>query len=226
MALMNKLTATWCGPCGQWGWTLNEDIITAGAGKAVFMGTYGSSSSLFYNPAAAAFKNQFDASAGWPAFCLNGRNRTAYSASGGIYTSTTKTNVIAAIDSTFATTAKVNAGFKMAYGTDSIRVSTRTKFFAEMTGDFYLGIYLIENGALGVQTGLSGTVSHHYVLQGSFSQPFGTQIATGTSAANKEILTNFALKTNASWDKTKLKIAAVIWKKNGSTYEYVNAYTE
>ncbi|HQV00443.1 MAG TPA: Omp28-related outer membrane protein, partial [Bacteroidia bacterium] len=202
------------------------DIIAGGAGKAVFMGTYGSSSSLFYNPAAAAFKNQFDASAGWPAFCVNGRNRTAYSSSGGIYTSTTKTNVLAAIDSTAAATAKVNTGFKMTYGTDSVRVSTRTKFFAEMSGDIYLGVYLIEDGALGVQTGLSGTVSHHHVLQGSFSQPFGTQIATGTTAANKEVLSSFALKTNAAWDKTKLKIATVIWKKNGSTYEFVNAYTE
>ena len=97
MSLINKLTATWCGPCGSWGWTLFQEIIDETHNDAVIMGTYGSSTSNYYNPAAAAFKQAQAPSAGWPAFCANGENRTAYSSNGGIYTATTKTNVVAEV---------------------------------------------------------------------------------------------------------------------------------
>src|ERR1700752_2435008 len=74
-ALVNKFTATWCGPCGSWGWDLFENVIEENANDAIYMGTYSSSSPSydntdFYNTIADTFYNSFAPGKGIPAFCV------------------------------------------------------------------------------------------------------------------------------------------------------------
>ncbi len=40
MGVINKVTGTLCPPCGGWGWTTFEELISASKGQAYAIGTY------------------------------------------------------------------------------------------------------------------------------------------------------------------------------------------
>lgn len=223
MAIMNKLTATWCGPCGQWGWDLNEAIIADNYLYTIPMGTYGSSTSVFFNPAADKFKKDFAPTAGWPAFCVNGVNETEYAQSGGIYTGQTQTNCLTACLNHAQADVVANAGYNVKIENDVINIDVKTKFFQEGTGTYKVGAYVLEDKALAVQNGKTGVVEHHHVLQAAASADvYGKEIASTSAGSTFE--TSFAVPLNGDWNKDNLEYAVIIWKVNGAKHEFVNAY--
>ena len=227
MPIVNKLTATWCPPCGGWGWTLLQDIIDAQGEKAVIMGTYGSSTSEYYHNTAQAFKTQFAPTAGWPAFCVNGKNETQYSSNGNIYTGQTLTQCINVCDNFAAQSPTVQTGFRYSVKEGNIEVETKTKFFENGDGNYYLGVYVIEDGVVGKQAGHTPSTSaeHHYVLRNSqMDIPWGKQIAEGEVAAGTTFDNVFSIPVDNKWNMDKVKVAVIMWDKNiYNKYIFVNA---
>lgn len=223
VGIVNKTTATWCGPCGQWGWELFEEIITDNNAKAICMGTYGSPSSDMYNQTAGDFYEDFASGAGWPAFCALGANRTAYSESGGIYPSTTRTNVKTAIDSFANAPVKASTGYNYTISGQTLNVSTVSKFWSADNGEFFVNAYVIEDSVMNVQAGQSGTVAHHYVLRGGLTGSWGVSLVNGAVAANQTFNKNFTFNIPNDWNKSKIKVVVMLWKKTGNHYNFVNA---
>lgn len=222
-ALYGKVTATWCGPCGAWGWTLNDEIITAVGEDAVCMGVYGSSSSNFTNAAANQFYTDFGAN-GYPSFTLNASNRTAYSTSGGVYTTTTKSNVINATAAFKATPVQANTGGKLSWDGDKLNIKAALKFFKDNTGEFYVAAYMIEDKAKSIQNSQTGVVEHHHVLRGSMSTDvYGVKYTGASTAGTTTNLADYTYTVGSDWVKSNVYVALVIWKKNGTKYEFVNA---
>lgn len=228
MSLINKMTATWCGPCGTWGWELFESIIEANKANAVIMGTYGSGSSNYYNEVAEDLKKAQAPTAGWPAFCVNGSNKTEYSPTGGIYTTTTQDNVTNAVNDHKSNEVMVSAGYRMDAEGDTVKMTVKTKFFRD--GDdgaqYYMGVYVMEDKVVGYQSGRGNSASHHHVLRGSLTgNTFGVLIENGNkSGATFE--QSFELIPDATWNKDNLEYAVVIWKKLGVRYLFVNAFQD
>lgn len=187
------------------------------------MGTYGSSTSDLYNQTAGDFYQDFAPGAGWPAFCALGQNRTAYSSNGGIYTSTTRTNVKAAIDSFAAATVKASTGYTYTITGNTLNVNTATKFWEANNGDFYVNVYLLEDSVMNVQNGQSGVVAHHHVLRGGVSGSWGQNLVNGAVTANQTINKTFTYTIPADWNKSRLHVITMIWKKNGNDYRFINA---
>jgi hypothetical protein len=223
LGIINKTTATWCGPCGSWGWTLFEDIIADNHANAICMGTYGDNASDLYNQTADDFKMDFAPTAGWPAFCAVGLNRTEYAAGGGIYPSITRTNVKTSIDSFINTPVLASTGYTYTINGNSININTTTKFWAANNGDFYVNVYFVEDGVMNVQNGQTGTVAHHDVLRGGITGTWGQNLINGAITANQTFNKSFSYTIPAGWDKSKLKVVTMIWKKNGSDYMFINA---
>lgn len=224
--IINKTTATWCGPCGQWGWDLFQDIIDDNKPKAILMGTYGSTSSDMYNQTAGDFYNDFCSGAGWPAFAVNGKNRTAYSSSGGIYTTTTRTNCKTVSDSFAATSPLASTGYTYKITGSTLTVTTKTKFWQATSGEYFVGVYVIEDGVMNTQVGQSGTVAHHYVLRGSISAgaSFGVSIVNGSVTSGQTFDKSFTYTLPANWNKSKLQVVTMIFKKSsGPGYDFINA---
>lgn len=233
MGLYNKLTATWCGPCGQWGWTLNETIITAVEANAVVMGTYADNgtsynNTLFYNSTAAGFKSSFSPSSGWPDFCANGKQKTQFSGSGGIYSTQTKDSVIATINNHVAAEVKANSAFTYTIDGDTLTIIARAKFFKDMNASsaYYLGAYIIEDDAMAPQNGITNNTTntaHHHVLRGSASNSTWGELITSPSTTGSTFDFTFKKVLPATWNKANLEVATIIWEKVGSTYKFVNA---
>lgn len=228
-SLVHKVTATWCGPCGAWGWTLADELIAGTTGKALYMNLYASSSTSmqnnwFYNATAIAAATQITF-AGYPDFGNNFINHTKKNTTtSGINTTGIKSDIFAAVNAFALTTPVASPANSMTITGSTINVDARVKFWSATSGDYYLAAYMIEDGALNLQNSQTGTVAHHDVLRGSMStSAWGELIASGSIAANAYYKKTFTFTiTDSKWDKAKMKIYTILFKKVGSTYEFVN----
>lgn len=232
-SLVHKITATWCGPCGSWGWTLANDLITATSGKALYMNLFASSGTTwnnnkFYNATSYDLAQAFTL-IGYPDFGNNGISHTKPNYDGSIINTTkVKSDIIAAVNSFALTTPVASSANSMKITGNKVEVDARVKFWSATTGEYYLAAYLIEEGALNAQNGqttTTGTTSHHGVMRGSMSgSSWGDVVATGSIIKDATYSKTFTyIISDAAWDKTKLKIYTVLWKKAGTKYEFVNA---
>lgn len=225
--IVSKTTATWCPPCGGWGWTLFGELYSAVHGKALIFTTYGSSSSKMYHKTAGDFYSSWAPGAGWPAFTANGKNETQYSAQGGIYTGLTKERVLAVVDSTVAVMPVVNTGFTVNKEGDEWKITSKTKFFKPTSGEYYLGFYVIEDKVMEVQAGHpegnNTKVEHHHVLRAPVTSSFGDMIASGDIAAGEAMEKNASITINPDWNPANTYIVAMLFKKEGAKYNFVNA---
>ncbi|PKR79819.1 hypothetical protein CW751_13400 [Brumimicrobium salinarum] len=223
-ALVVKKTATWCNPCGTWGWDLFTDIWDQVGDETAILEMHNSSSSGLYSSDANAFYGLHEQESSTPVFYVNTINEVAYS-SGGIYPSTTKTNVINAVNATNAQSPVVNSGFIHSISGTTIDISTKVKFFENTAGEYYLGVYITEDDVQANQSGISGTATHKRIMRASVTANiYGSLITNGAVSMGDEFTESFSFDLDASWNTDKIKIFTVIWKKNGSDYTYVNAH--
>ncbi len=225
MAIVQKATATWCGPCGQWGWTLQEDItadnMSAATPNGFVFACYGSNTSNYYNKVADTLTSWGQS---WPNWAVNNVNRTAFSLTGGIYTTTTRTDIKKAVDSFAAIAPTASTGFRYTISGNTLTFNTVTKFWKAATGAYALAVYIIEDSVYGIQNGQTGSVYHHSVLRGRISgATYGDQIATGTTAVNSSFTRNYTYSIDPTWNKAHLKFVTVLWKLNGATWQVENA---
>ena len=229
MAMVEKATATWCGPCGTWGWTLQEDIAAdnmVGANPNAFvLEAHGSLGSFHTGTADSLIRGWVGSSI--PKWAVNNVNRTVADANG-IYPILTRTAIKKAVDSLVAISPVASTGFYYTITGNTINFRTQTRFWKAASGTYNLGVYIIEDSAFGEQVGQATDVYHRNVLRGRISSDsYGDQIATGTIGANQTYSKNFTFTiTRTDWNKSRLIFLAVLWKKNGSnwdSWEVVNA---
>jgi hypothetical protein len=223
-ALINKLTATWCAPCGSWGWLMNEELTVLTGDKAIMISTYNSPTSLFFSQVSVDLANNFRPYQGWPTFFVNGKNKNAQ-ISGGISYSGTKTACLNAANDFAELIPLANTGFVSQFKGNQLSVFTKTVFFRTQDTDeqFYLAAYLIENNVMGEQNGKPGEVPHPHVLRAGMTEnAFGIPIDIEAIADN-EFTYTFTTTPDPDWKRENLYVITVIWRKMGDTFEFVNA---
>lgn len=226
MSLQNKYTGSNCPPCGSWGWDMFEELIAYNPSKTCNMGTYSQNfvAQNFITQTATDIEKNVGGITGYPTFGVNGKamlDRTTT-----VNITNEKAMCKAEIDRHAAAPVEVNSGYKISYDSDNknMTIKTKTKFFKDMTGDYYIAAYIVEDKALGTQASRSGVVQHHHVLRGSANNMnFGTKI-TSTTTAGSTFDYTFTSPVNSTWVKENIEIITVIWKKVGTKYNFVNAY--
>lgn len=213
--------ATWCGLCGQYGLPYTADIINQTEPKAVYVSLHKSSTSFLYSLDAANLATSFGAF-GQPVFTVNGDNLGGHSG-------TIVNTCVTAINNYYqASDASVNAGFEYGIVGDSIYVHTKTTFFQDLTGEYYMGIYVYEDSVFEWQVNYDPGIAdmdiwHNHVLRSSFNGHFGQQIANGTMVAGTSFNRNAVMAIDPAWDPAQLHVFTIVWKKNGDAFEFVNA---
>jgi hypothetical protein len=236
IALVHKLTATWCPPCGGWGWQTAEELIAATEGKALFMSLYvgnnGSNNELFKNPVAEALAPHFTTSSGLPSFGVNGVGYISRHASDNtIDIPAVATDCVKAVDSFAGTIPLASPACKFIRQGNTLTANARVRFWAAAKGDYYLAAYLVEDSAINTQRTPDSTRTaalHHKVLRGSMSgKPFGELVASGDIKEGQQYDKTFRFTvTDPRWNMDKLNVYVVIWRKEHNDYRYVNAGKE
>lgn len=213
--------ATWCGLCGQYGRPATEEIVDQVSPNAVFISLHKSNTSALFSQTASDLATAFGVS-GQPIFTLNGNNL-------GPYTSTIVSEVVAEATNFFSPSdADVNAGFAFGVVGDSLYVQTKTTFFQTLSGEYYMGIYVLEDSIWEWQVNYDPGIAdmnvwHNRVLRTSLNGHFGQLIASGTTPAGTDVFVNRKIALDPAWNPARLKVFTLIWKKNGSVFEFVNA---
>lgn len=230
-ALVIKHTGSVCPPCGGWGWTANEDIISTNKANAAFMSAYSQNfvAKLFITQTATDLDKAWGVT-GYPTWSADGVLQLDRS-NQGVNINGEKAKVKAEVEAHKAAAVVANTGFKTSFDGDKIVIDTKTKFFKAATGDYQLAVYVLEDGVVGAQSGHPNTpnVSHHHVMRGAAilsgetsASTWGTLVASGNIAANTEVSKKFTLDVKG-FNKDNLEVVVVLWKKDLGKYVFVNA---
>ncbi|KAA5536414.1 Omp28-related outer membrane protein [Taibaiella lutea] len=210
-----KFTETWCGPCGEWGWELAEDIIGDLGDKGYYIGVMGSSTPATMDANCYdAFESNFPIT-GYPTFMVNNTD-------GGFILSSVQ-NVYNPV---YTTAPVVSPAGVYTIANNKITLNTKTKFWSNTTGDYYVAAYVVEDSVLATQNGQTGMVGHHHILRGSMNtdlSPWGQNLVNGSVNANAEYTKAFTMDIAQGWVANKLEVYVIIYKKEGTTYKVVNA---
>lgn len=214
--LLTKITATWCPNCGSWGWTFFEQLIEDNSEKAVFVGAHHSGDLV--SPPGEAFSTNFMAP--YQPYFYAG-NFEVGATSGNIATKRQEVKNI--VDANYLQSPIANVGFEAQISGNAITVNTKTIFFQETSGEYYLALYILEDGVINNQAANSSMAIHPFVIRSSFTTAiFGNLLASGTISDGTEFLDNFELNIDSEWNADSLYVAGIIWDKSGDTYEFVN----
>jgi hypothetical protein len=215
MGFIVEYTATWCGPCGDWGAPKMHDIYKMG--DVVGIAAHADGDPMYNAALYSSFNTSRPDGGGIPSFWIGDENN---------YNASTMTALK-------GQTAVAGVTFSNEKVGDKMNVKTMVKFFSGVSGDYYLSVYLLESGIDGGASAGSykqnGTTDpnykHDFVLRTAAtpSNAYGEKIATGTIAAGTEIKKDYTITIDPTWDKN-LYVAAVLWRLNGTMYEYVNAW--
>jgi len=225
--IVYKSTGETCYYCGDWGWQAWIGLSNAFEGTALTWANYstGFSNAHFrgqeLNPSVStmeAIKQNFG-SGGKPNFYVNGVS---------LGTSTSAANAAAAA-SISSSSVVASANFEATYEGEVLKVVAEAKFFSEVSGEYYMGAYVIENNVNGPQAGpigASGNVDHHLMMRGSMtsSSAWGEQIVASSNSGTS-VDKEFTVTIPSTYNKANINVGVIIWKKVGGNYEYVNAAT-
>lgn len=210
-------TATWCGPCGQWGAPLIHDF--ADAGQVVAITAHAQGDPMYNSALYNGFASDRPTGGGIPSFWVGDINTTKVS------------------DMNTLLNQVPVAGIALRYDTEggAMTIDTKTEFFSTQTGIYYLVVLLLESGIDGsesagdyAQNGTANPESykHDYVLRASSSDNSVYGIKILTDPAKGDFSENtFTIQINESWNN-EIYPVAILWKKNSLSepvFEFINA---
>ncbi len=213
-SLIIKKTATWCPPCGGWGWDLFEELIADNEDKAILWAVHYSGDLV---SATTQGINSNLSGDGQPRFYLNNVDQGTSSAA-------IRSAIMSGVNQNALQAPTVNAiATNISVANNQISLTVKSKFFAEASGDYFLNVYIVENGVVNNQAGQGSDAVHEKILRDEMAgTTFGDILAQGTIMANSSFSTDFTIPIANDWNPDNIELSVVIWKKNGSKYDFVN----
>ncbi len=215
-SLISKVAATWCSNCGSWGWTFFEDLIADNSANAQLMTIHHSGD--LANPTAQALTDNFNVNY-QPRFILNNDNQSVNTSN----MATKRTEIANQVAANAAQSPMANVGLTVTINNNELTIHTLTRFFQDASGEYYLGLYLVEDGIVHYQASIGNGAVHKHVLRGSVgNNHFGEMVLSGNITAGMEAAQTYVATLNQAWNVDNLSVAAVLWKKEGDSYQFVN----
>ena len=208
-ALVLKTTATWCPYCGDWGVAYSINVMD-NYPDAVIMQLH--KNDEFSTSPGDEIREYLDYS-GVPHFWVGTEDISVNSQS--LLNST--------IESELAESVEIALGLQTSISGSSMSVKVAAQKTESVTGEFKLAVYVLEDGQVAEQD-IAGSPSdpnfvHNHVLRAEASDAgFGKAI----TFVGDVIEEDFTITLNSSWVSANCYPVAVLWRKNGSTYDFVN----
>ncbi len=221
-SMLTKVSATWCPPCGGWGWDMFDDLVEDNDEKALLIANHYSGD--LRNPTAEAIAANFE-NRGQPSFFLGSVDQNVTSSN----TTARRASIKEQIDANFELLPVANAGLTAQLVDNTIEVQAQTRFFQDTEGEFYLAVYIVEDGVIADQASRGNNVEHKKIMRESFSDNhFGTQLNdAGVVTQGSSFITNYSYDVPDGWVIENMDLALVIWSKQADdSYEFVNTYVE
>ncbi len=214
--LIVKNTATWCPNCGSWGWTFFHNLIEDNEEKAVLFAAH--PSGKLKNKVSSDIKDNFHL-VGQPRFAFNGEDQYVGSNS----TSEKRNSFATKVDEYIAEAPVAQTGIEATYNNNEMKVAYKTTFFSSVSGEYYLGLYLVEKEVIAYQAAVGDNAKHKKVLRLELTgNSFGNLIASGSIDANESFEGNISFDIS-KYNVENLEIVSVLWKKADNDYNVINS---
>ena len=226
-AFMGLTTSITCGVCGSSGYQNFNLMKKNNSGKIVALAFHCNvEDAMSCNNLEWSFDGSRPTGGGIPSFYI-----------GDYKTSTSGMQPY--IDTLLKRSPEAQLKFTTAIVESKINVTSKIKFFKNVTGDYYVTYFLCENGIDGsstapvgyVQSSGSAGYKHNNVVRAANSTTaYGVKITTAsTTALNTVFDYTCSINIASTWNKANLFVTAVIWKKNPDNaasckYLFVNGW--
>jgi hypothetical protein len=232
--IVYKQTADWCGPCGEWGWQLFDSLNNVAKFNLGFNGflvsLHDQSTQQFLNAsiASALIDNVVPPSSGYPSFFINNRDNAgiptyvSFGINGYIVTKAVD-SLTSRVGQETSVLPDAAIGFAKLQGpADSLIFKAKVKFQKNVSGEYRLAIYVLEDSVTGWQTNQAGMVIHKHLLRGDVQHGvWGTLLQSGPISINQEFEPFFRMKLPSFWSANNLRFLAIVYKKDPASGKYV-----
>lgn len=216
--LVSKVSASWCPYCGTWGWDFMESLMEDNSSFSNLVALHYSGD--YRSKEAAEMTSNFSAF-GQPQFFLDSEHISV----GFSTVNEARQAVKEAISNNSLLSPLAQTGIVAGPTSGQLNIVTKTRFFQETSGEYFLGLYLVEKSFVGAQAGRNGSSTHKNVLRkGLFETTFGEKLIAGDIAAGTEVVVQMGIALgDLGYDPNKMRILSIIWKREGTKYQVVNS---
>jgi hypothetical protein len=112
--------------------------------------------------------------------------------------------------------------------TKNVSIVSTSKFLTDLDGVYKISLFVTEDSIVKAQKDYSkpspsnvADYTHKHVMRKGINGTWGDEIANGNAKKNVEVVKNYSVVLNDSWDDKKCHIVAFIY--NSATYEVIQA---
>ncbi|MFZ4400830.1 MAG: Omp28-related outer membrane protein [Bacteroidales bacterium] len=228
-AFMGELTSTTCGICGSSGYNNFNLMKKNNSGKIIAIAFHCNfpDDSMDCFSLRYSYESSRDGGSGIPQFFI-GDNYLSYN------------SLQPSIDSILKRSPEAQLKFTAKRSGNDMNITSKIKFFKNISGEYYISFYACENNINGGSTAGTGykqssgasDYKHNNVVRASqvLNNAYGEKFSTATTfKVNQLISYNCKITLNPKWNYNNIFVTAVIWKKNPVTtapcqYVFVNGW--
>lgn len=198
--------------CGSFGINLLDQVKATNPANTYFISVHPNGSDTLFAAPGIDIASAFQVS-GFPDFGVGDQSSLL-----------TQNAINNAIDAEALETAQ--GGIEVNYTTtiDSIIVTMYGKFYTSDTSTYFATSYIVESNIISPQVGASASYNHQHVLRAaSGTSGMGVQINTLPILNGESFKIRHGIYRDPSWNMANITVVAVLWRLNGTDFEYINA---
>lgn len=198
--------------CGSFGINLLDQVKATNPANTFFITAHPNGTDTLFSAPSIDIASAFQVS-GFPDFGVGDQSALL-----------TQSAIINAIDAEALESPQGGVSIDYTTTADSVIVTIYGKFFVNDTSSYFASAYIIEDDIVSPQVGNAVNYSHKHVLRASTgSSGIGTQVNTLAVTSTTSFKIRLGVYRNPVWNLGKLSVIGVLWRQNGSDFEYINA---
>lgn len=219
-AIITKHTATWCTNCGRTAWDVFEKVVAELGTNSIPLAAHRSASSDLYSITAKDFLNNMQGVVYQPEFFVNHDKVSGSSSS--LYDNIK--NSVLEIESQ---TPDMQTGLELFIPEDAdgpLKIKTRTKFYKELSGQYFLSVWLLEKEMVNYQQSRGSDAVHKQViLKSILPETFGDELFNGNASPAEDIYKDFEYELEEGETLDGKSVMVALWQFVDGRYTYVNS---
>lgn len=216
-------TSTGCPGCGSWGAPTFENMSRNLKNDIVPVAVHIKYGDPMITGASKAIANNRTGQYFTPQLWINNTNGVVLSGNS-INGSASILKINSEIETFQSIETSMAVGVSQAINGDKLTIRYKTKALKNLAGEYWIGLYVMENDILYKQnSGAQNPFEHNHVIRVSNSGGFGDLIEDEALLSGSETEKTKDFTLNKTWVKDNLYVTVIVWKKEGENFLVVNA---
>ena len=222
-ATMFFYTSTGCPGCGSWGAPTFKNLIYTQNPNVTPIAVHIKYNDPYITETSEAIANNRTGQFYTPQIHVGNKNIVILE-TGAINGNASVQQAKDSVSSTSSKAPLASCGSIYQVNNSTLTVKYGVEFHQQITGELYVAAYILEDGIISSQAGISLLAEHNDVIRLSADgNHFGSLIKNGTINVGENYENQVTIPIDSKWNVSNLKIATVLWEKVGGEYIVSNS---